>query len=130
MKKIAALLNRIANYIMQNQIPRPEISPIENNEQNIANIHEINQSEVVVHTIEDYQKVRDKYPFETFIRSEFANLDSKSKKEYSKVLRIAENIVPLAYFLFKNLSLTSKTMRSFAPTKKRVLQKIQRFWFG
>ena len=80
---------------MQNQIPKPEKFPIENNEQNIANIHEINQSEVVVHTIEDYQKVRDKYPFEAFIRSELANLDSKSKKEYSRVLKIAENIEPL-----------------------------------
>ena len=80
MKKIATPLNLIANYIMHNQIPKPEISPIENNEQNIANIHEINKSEVVVHTIEDYQKVRDKYPFETFIRSELANIDSKSKK--------------------------------------------------
>ena len=84
MKKIAAPLNLIANYIMQNQIPKPEISPIKNNEQNITNIHEINQSEVVIHTIEDYQKVRDKYLFETFIRSELVNLDSKSKKEYSK----------------------------------------------
>ena len=69
---------------MQNQIPKPEISPTKNNEQNIANIHETNQSEVVVHIIEDYQKVRDNYPFEKFIRSKLANLDSKSKKEYSE----------------------------------------------
>ena len=108
MKKIVAPLNLIANYIMQNQIPKPEISPIENNEHNIANIHEINQSEVVVHIVEDYQKVSNKYPFEKFIISELANLDSKSKKEYSRVLKIAGNIEPLAYFLLKNFSLTSK----------------------
>ena len=112
---------------MQNKIPKPVTSSIKNNEQNIANIHEINQSEVVVHTIEDYQKVSDKYPFETFIRSELANQDSKSKKEYSRVLKIAENIEPLAYFLFKNLSLTSKTMRSFSKTWKEHLKKYRDF---
>ena len=62
---------------MQNQIPKPEISPIDNNEQNIANIREINQCEVVVRRIEDYQTVTDKYPFETLIRSELENLDTK-----------------------------------------------------
>ena len=127
MEKIAAPLNLIANYIMQNQIPKPEFFSIGNNEQNIANIHEINQSEVVVHTIEDYQKVRNKYPFETFIRSELANLDSKSKKEYSRVLKIAGNIEPLAYFLFKNLSLTSKTMRSFASIWKEYFKEYRDF---
>ena len=55
MKKIAAPLNLVSNYNMQNQITKPEVSPIENNEQNISNIHKINQNEVVVFTIEDYQ---------------------------------------------------------------------------
>ena len=54
MEKSAAPLNLIANCIMQNQIPKPEISRIENNKQNITKIHEINQSEVVFHAIEDY----------------------------------------------------------------------------
>ena len=52
MEEIAVSFNLIANYIMRIQISKPEISLIKNNEQNIANIHEINQSEVEVHTIE------------------------------------------------------------------------------
>ena len=111
---------------MQNQIPKPEIFPIENNVQNIANIHEINQSEVKAYN-RRISKVRDKYPFETFIRSELANLDSKWKKEYSRVLKIAENIKPLDSFLFKILYLTSKTMRSFASTWKEYFKEYRDF---
>ena len=106
MEKIAAPLNLIANYIMQNLIPKPENFPIENNEQNIANIHEINQSEVVVHTIEDYQKVRDKYPFETFIKSElhskFNRFLNMNKKHYVK------DKILFCSNCFKNQNLNSK----------------------
>ena len=45
-----------------------------------------------------------------------ANLSPKSKKEYSRVLQISRNIEPLAYFLFRNLSFTLKTMKSFVST--------------
>ena len=122
MEKIATPLNMIANYIMQNHLLKPEIPLIENEGQNSLDIQEIKQSDIVIHTVEDYQKVRDKYPYEIFLRSELINLNTKSKKEYSRVLRIADNIEPLAYFLFKNLSLTTKTMKSFAFTCKEYYQ--------
>ena len=116
LEKIAIPLNIIANYIMQNQMPKPEIPLLDANESNSLNNSENKQSDVVIHTVEDYQKVRDKYPFEIFLRSELANLSPKSKKEYSRVLQISRNIEPLAYFLFRNLSFTLKTMKSFVST--------------
>ena len=116
LEKIAIPLNIIANYIMQNQMPKPEIPLLDANEPNSLKNSENKQSDVVIHTVEDYQKVRDKYPFEIFLRSELANLSPKSKKEYSRVLQISRNIEPLAYFLFRNLSFTLKTMKSFVST--------------
>ena len=86
------------------------------NELNSLNNSEIKQSDVVIHTVEYYQKVRDKYHFEIFLRSELANLNPKSKKEYSRVLQISRNIESLAYFLFRNLFFTLKTMKSFVST--------------
>ena len=97
-------------------MPKPEIPLLDANEPNSLNNSEIKQSDIVIHTVENYQKVRDKYPFEIFLRSELANLSPKSKKEYSRVLQISRNIEPLAYFLFRNLSFTLKTMRSFVST--------------
>ena len=63
----------------------PEIPLLDANEPNSLNNSEIKQSDVVIHTVEEYQKVRDKYPFEIFLRSELANLSPKSKKENSRV---------------------------------------------
>ena len=127
MEKLATPLNIIANYIMQNQIPKSEIPFTEDKELKVADVPEIKQSDVVIHTVEDYQKVRNKYPFEIFIRSELPNLNSKSQKEYSRVLKIAGNIEPLAYFLFRNLSFTLKTMKSFVSTYKEYYNEYKDF---
>ena len=127
MEKLATPLNIIANYIMQNQIPKSENPFTEDKELKVADVPEIKQSDVVIHTVEDYQKVRDKYPFEIFIRSELANLNSKSQKEYSRVLKIAGNIELLAYFLFRNLSFSLKTMKSFVSTYKEYYNEYKDF---
>ena len=63
MEKIAALLNIIANYIMKNQIPKLEASMIENNASILANNPDFNQRDVLIHTVNDFQKVREKYLF-------------------------------------------------------------------
>ena len=59
MEKITAPLNIIANYIMKNQIPKLEALIIKNNTSILANNLEINQRDVVIQTVEDYQKVRE-----------------------------------------------------------------------
>ena len=121
MEKLATTLNIIVNYIIQNQIPKSEIPSTEDKEPKPTDVRETKQSNVVIHTVEGYQKVRDKFPFEIFIRSELTNLNSKAQKEYSRVLKIAGNIEPLAYFLFRNLSFVLKTMKSFVSTYKEYL---------
>ena len=100
MEKIAAPLNIIANFITQNHAQKFESTIRESSIPTPENAQEINQVDVVIHTVEDYQKVRDKYPFETFVRNELAHFDSKSKKVYSKMLKLADNYEPLAFFLF------------------------------
>ena len=85
MEKIDAPLNIIAKFITQNHVQKFESTIRESNISTPENAQEINQTDVVIHTVEDYQKVKDKYPFETFVRNEMAHFDSKSKKEYSNM---------------------------------------------
>ena len=47
------------------------------------------------------KKLEKKYPYEVFVRDELPNLDSKSKKEYQRLYKLAENIEPLAFYLYK-----------------------------
>ena len=91
LKKISTPLERIANFFEKYQdhflsSHRNTIfSQINNENQNI------NQSEVVLHQIEDYEKVREKYPYEVFVRDELPHFDSKSKrsiKDYTNLLKI------------------------------------------
>ena len=77
MEKIAAPLKIIANFITQNHPQKFESTIRESSIPTPENAQEINQADVVIHTVEDYQKVRDKYPFETFVRNELAHLDKK-----------------------------------------------------
>ena len=117
-EKISTPLERIANFFEKYQDHflsshhNTIFSQINNKNQNI------NQSEVVLHQIEDYEKVREKYPYEVFVRDELPNLDSKSKKEYQRLCKLAENIEPLAFYLYKNPLLTEQTMKSFLVTYK------------
>ena len=100
MEKIAAPLNIIANFITQNHTQKFESTIRESSMLTSENAQEINQADGVIHTVKDYQNVSDKYPFETFVRNELTHLDSKSKKEYSKMLKLADNYESLAFFLF------------------------------
>ena len=59
MEKILAPLNIIVNNIMLNQMSKLEIPLIENNSPKPVNIPKINHSDVVIHTVEDDQAVRD-----------------------------------------------------------------------
>ena len=117
-EKISTPLERIANFFEKYQDHflsshhNTIFSQINNENQSIK------QSEVVLHQIEDYEKVREKYPYEVFVRDELPNLDSKSKKEYQRLYKLFENIEPLAFYLYKNPLLTEQTMKSFLVTYK------------
>ena len=49
----------LLQYIMKNQILKLESLIIENNASILANDPEINQRDVVIHTVEEYQKTRE-----------------------------------------------------------------------
>ena len=108
MERVIVPLNMIANYIMQNQ--GLQIKPP--NHDNIAsdiNVNEnVNQSNIVIHQIEYPNVFRKKYPYEIFIEEELSNLDPKLMKDYSNSLKLANNIEPLAFFLYKNSKLDPK----------------------
>ena len=113
MEKIAAPLNIIANSIMTNQIPKIDKAQLVNNPPYENNRQEINQSEVVEHEIENYEAIREMYPYELFKKDLLPNLSKKSKNEYSKLLKAADFMEPLAFFLYKNQSYDEKTKKSF-----------------
>ena len=46
---------------------------------------ETKRSNAVIHTVEGFQKVRDKYPFKIFLRSELPNLNSKLKRVLNSI---------------------------------------------
>ena len=91
-------------------------------------INEANQqSEVVIHQVEDYESIRELYPFEKFKKEELNNLGPISKKEYERLLKLAEYYEPLAYFLYQNRTLTQQTMKSFILTFKEYFLKYDKF---
>ena len=51
--------------------------------------------------IENYETIREKYPYEAFIEDKLPHLNSKLQVECSNALNIAKNIEPLAFFLYK-----------------------------
>ena len=94
------------------------LTHLDNIDQIINKNQDVKKSEVVLHQIEDYEKVRDKYPYEVFTRDELPNLDSKSKKEYQRYYKLSEQIEPLAFYLYRNPLLTEQTIKSFLKTYK------------
>ena len=81
MEKIAAPLNTIEDFLMQNHDHKYESTIRECSISAPENVQEISQADAVIHTVEDCQKVRDKYPFEISIRNEWHIL-SQSRKKY------------------------------------------------
>ena len=113
MEKIAAPLNIIANSMMANQNPKFDHAQLVDNVPDENNIQEINQSEVVEHKIDNYEAVREMYPYELFKKELLPNLSKKSKSEYSKLLKAADFMEPLSFFLYKNQSFDEKTKKSY-----------------
>ena len=99
----------------------------DNIDQIINKNQDVKKSEVVLHQIEDYEKVRDKYPYEVFTRDELPNLDSKLKKEYQRYYKLSEQIEALAFYLYRNPLLTEQTMKSFLKTYKEYIIEYEEF---
>ena len=78
MEKLATPLNIITNFIRQNYVPKFNSIIWESNIWAQEKAQEINQIDVVIHTVEECHKVRDKYSFKIFNQNELAHLDSKS----------------------------------------------------
>ena len=117
-EKILNPLERIANFFEKYEHHFLSSHQSYNTAQAINENKDNKQSEVVWHQIEDYEKVRDKYPYEIFIRDELPNLETRSKKEYQTFYKLAEHKEPLAYFLYKNSLLSDQTMKSFLTAYK------------
>ena len=113
MEKIATPLNIIANSMMANQIPKIEDPHLGDDQLNAIERQEINQSKVIEHKIGNYEAVREMYPYELFKKDILPNLNKKSMNEYSKLLKEADFMELLAFYLYKNQSLDEKTKKSF-----------------
>ena len=127
MKRLIAPLNTIANHIEKNKGIGIEFQNPSNSIPVITQNIKIPQSEVIMHKIEDYEAIRGQYPYEIFIKEKLSNLDSNSKKEYSKVLSLSGNIEPLAYFLYMNSYLSLQTMKSLVVTWKEYYKEYREF---
>ena len=133
-KELAGFISKIANPLerIASKIETIHTSPyFTQNDLKDHNIYKINeddqQSEVVFHQVEDYETIRELYPFEKFKRDELNNLGPISKKEYQRLFKLAESYEPLAYFLYQNRSLTQPTMKSFILTFKEYFVKHDKF---
>ena len=127
MERLIASLNTIASHIEKNKGIGIEFQNLSNSIPVITQNIEIPQSEVIIHKIEDYEAIRGQYPYEIFIKERLSNLDSNSKKEYSKLLNLSGNIEPLAYFLYMNSYLSLQTMKSFVVTWKEYYKEYREF---
>ena len=68
MENISVPLYIIANYIVQNKYSVKEMPIIEENVQVPEENKETPQSKVVICQVEDLSSIRDKYPYEIFIK--------------------------------------------------------------
>ena len=133
-KELAGFISKIANPLVRiaSKIETIHTSPyFTQNDLKDHNIYKINeddqQSEVVFHQVEDYETIRELYPFEKFKRNELNNLGTISKKEYQRLFKLTESYEPLAYFLYQNRSLTQPTLKSFILTFKEYFEKYDKF---
>ena len=125
--KIANPLERIANKL-ESIHTSPNFFPPKSNDFGNYQINDENQqSEVVIHRIDDLESIRELYPFERFKRDELHRLGPISKKEYERLFKLAESHEPLAYFLYQNRALTLQTMKSFILTFKEYFSKHEKF---
>ena len=99
------------------------MSIIEENVQVPEKNKETPQSKVVIHQVEDLNSIRDKYPYEIFIKDKLPNIDKQSQKKYSKALKLSKNIVSLAFFQ-KKLWIKRKYNEKLCGYMQRVLQRI------
>ena len=118
MEKIATPLNIIANSMTANQIPKIEDPHLGDDQLNAIERQEINQSKVIEHKIDNYEAVREMYPYELFKKDILHNLNKKSMNEYSKLLKEADFMESLAFYLYKNQSLDEKTKKSFIAIRR------------
>ena len=86
-----------------------------------------NQSNILIHQIEDPNIFRKKYPYETFIEKKMPECYSKLRKDYSNLLKLGHNIEPLAFFSYKNLQLDLKSMKSYIATVSEYYQEYRDF---
>ena len=104
MEKIAASLNIIASFITQNHIQKFQSIIRESSISTLENAQEINQTDVVIHRIEDYQKFRDKISFWNICQKWIGTSWLKIKKEYSKMLQgMIKNFHKMTKFFHKIL---------------------------
>ena len=125
--KIVSPLERIAKRLEGLHTSQNISSHEPINGQNYDLNYENQQSEVIIHKVEDYESIRELYPFEKFKRDEVPSLGPISRKEYERLLKLAENQEPLAYFLYQNRTLTLPTMKSFILTFKEYFSKHDKF---
>ena len=126
-ERIVNPLERIAKWLEHSHTSHNIIShePINHRSCNLN--YENQQSEVLIHEVEDYEAIRELYPFEIFKRDEFPSLGPISKKEYERLLKLSKNQEPLAYFLYQNRTLTLQTMKSFILTFNEYFSKHDKF---
>lgn len=84
-------------------------------------------SEVVEHSIDNYEIRREFYPYEKFKVEELPILGNASKKIYNDMLRLANGIEPLAYYFYENKQLTVSSMKAFIPVYKEYMSTVDHF---
>ena len=111
-----------SNYTSFNAKPNPNIK-YETYENELANDH----SDIVEHQIDNPELFHDPYPFEKFEESQLPNLAKESLKFYKEQLKFAENIKPLAYYLFEHRNLSKGVKSDIKTTYKQFISKYENF---
>ena len=88
--KIVSPLERIAKRLEGLHTSQNISSHEPINGQNYDLNYENQQIEVIIHKFEDYESIRELYPFEKFKRDEVPSLGPISRKEYERLLKLAE----------------------------------------
>ena len=81
----------------------------------------------IEHEVEDYELIRNPYPFEKFIEKQLPTLEPQSKKLYEDMKKLAHGNLALAYYLYENKHLSNKTKRSFIHTFNEFMNKQKSF---
>ena len=127
LKRLSAAIEKVGSILETHHTSVPLAQYNMNDNQAIVNNQPIPQSDDEHHIIEEPEVLEELYPYKKWIKDELPDLEPESKKYYKEMLRLAENIEPLAYFFWLKRDMQRKTKINYLNIYKQCMDGLGKF---